>query len=1099
MRPQKSNTQGYALITSLILLTITTGLVLGFLGQVNTLQKIGYNDSDYSTAFYAAEAGLEKLNSDLSKLFFQTVYPTTTQITNIQGSSYQPNFSGVTYTTYSLDGGQQAHLSAALTSTATTASVDSTTGWPSTGYFTIDGEDITYSGLTATSFTGLTRAQDGTTAASHSNNARVSRSTVLTLQQGPNSGLNAQVIPFTLTVVAQGSSGTEAKLSRTIQVALIPVFQFGVFSDSDLSFFAGPNFSFGGRVHTNGNLYLAEGNGNTLTLAQKVTTALDVIRTYLANGNPIANNNSTGTVNVTQSGNGAPYRALNYSPNEGSVTGSPGSWTTNPSWNALSLTTYNGKILNGATGAKALTLPFAGPGVSPVEIIKRPASGEDPQSVIYESRLSTQASLRVLLSDSAANLPGGVGYPLNSTLTGYTVDATHPPFAVADPGDSDYVDALNAPETTNRPLIDGYIKIEMQKNDNSWQDVTMEILNWGFSGGNDVAATPNPNAILRFQRLKPAKASGSTTATDYMPMSLFDPREGRFRDTPTNGLPKMGVMSLVELDANNLGKWFAGAGAYALVSSGTSALNNSGYIFYFSDRRGNRNGSGQETGEFGFEDVVNPNNVSAGLPNNSLDTGEDFNNNSTLETYGGNSPVSPYTAYPTNTDLYSTLSGPPTTTLNGGISSATNPANGATVTVSSTSGWTAPGSFQVDSEIISYTGLTATTFTGITRGAYGTTAAGHNNNANVYGYGEHYTTTTANGVTALTIAVTSNTNPTVGGIITVGSTAAFPPAPASIQIGGEIITYSAKTATTFTVSGRGAYGSPAAGHAVCASPCVSEPTIATNHPASGEWMGVSSTVGWGTSGYLLSDTEYITYSNKTANAVQVQTRGAFYAAGNGHDAAAHANGSVVKSFTQPQKNKVWYFRRALRVINGSAPNLATPGFTVASENPVYVQGDYNASGNFNGSHSYAAVIADAFTFLSNKWNDIESFEYPYVVGSRTASTTWYRMAIAAGKGINFNQLGPAQDYGTDGGTHNFLRYIENWGGQTLNYLGSIVSLYYNRQGIGTYKCCTVVYSPPNRAYTFDTDFLIPSQLPPGTPRFRDINNLSFKQTILANQ
>ena len=50
-------------------------------------------------------------------------------------------------------------------------------------------------------------------------------------------------------------------MTRDVEVAQIPVFQFGVFSDSDLSYFAGPNFDFGGRVHTNGDLYLAEGNG----------------------------------------------------------------------------------------------------------------------------------------------------------------------------------------------------------------------------------------------------------------------------------------------------------------------------------------------------------------------------------------------------------------------------------------------------------------------------------------------------------------------------------------------------------------------------------------------------------------------------------------------------------------------------------------------------------------------------------------------------------------------------------------------------------------------------------------------------------------------
>jgi hypothetical protein len=62
----------------------------------------------------------------------------------------------------------------------------------------------------------------------------------------------------------------------------------------------------------------------------------------------------------------------------------------------------------------------------------------------------------------------------------------------------------------------------------------------------------------------------------------------------------------------------------------------------------------------------------------------------------------------------------------------------------------------------------------------------------------------------------------------------------------------------------------------------------------------------------------------------------------------------------------------------------------------------------------------------------------------------------------------------------------------------MVSLYYARQGVGIYKCCATVYGPPNRAFAFDTEFLVPSQLPPGTPRFRDINNLSFRQTLRAD-
>lgn len=1153
------HSKGYALITALIVVTVSAGLALGFMSQVNTQVKIGYNDSDYSNAFYAAEAGLEKLNSDLSKQFFRSVYPTAAQLATIQGASYQPAISGVNFATYSLTGGQQARLTAALTAAATTATVDDGSAWPTSGYFMIDGEYFTYTGTTATSFTGLVRGANGTTAAAHANNARVSRSQVITIAQGPNAGLNAQVIPFTLQMVARGSSGTEAKLNRDIQVALVPVFQFGVFSDSDLSFFAGPNFNFGGRVHTNGNLYLAEGDGNTLTLAQKVTTAADVIRTQLSNG-WATSSNYTGTVNVVQTP--GVYRGL--ASNEGSLVGGPGS-APNTGWNALSLTTYNGNILNSATGAKPLVLPFVGPGVSPIELIKRAPAGEDTQTLISESRLYNQASLRILLSDAQANLPGGAGYPLNSNLytpTGtYVVDATHPPFATADPNDPNYLTATNTTETTSRPLIDGYIKIEMQKNDNTWQDVTMEILNLGISAGNDVAATPNANALLRFQRLKPAKASASTTATDYMPLNLFDPREGIFRDAASTGFRKIGIMGLIDVDVNNLRRWFNGT----IGTNGTNALNNSGYILYFSDRRGNRNGSGNETGEFGFEDVANPSDAANGLPNNLLESGEDFNGNSTLETYGGNLPVSPFTAYPSNTDLYTTPVNGQATTLSAAITSASSPANGGTVSVSSTSGWTAPGVFVVDNEALTFTGLTGTSFTGITRGAYGSVASWHSNGAAVNvgqsttlmatttinqtgvsssspGSGGtltvgstagfpssgtividsetiRYSATTATTFTvqtrgaygtsaashsngsAITATEATTTNqtgftsssPAAGGTLTVTSTAGFPSS-GSITIGSEILTYSAKTSTTFTVSGRGQFGTTAASHSN-GSAVSGEQILSASNPTTGQTIGMASTSGWGTSGYLLVGSEYITYSNKTPTSITVQTRGAF-----GSTAAAQTAGSTVTNTTIAQENRVWYFRRALRLVNGAAPNLPTPGFTVASENPVYVQGDYNANGSFNGGHSYAAVIADAVTLLSNSYLDIESFDYAYTLGSRSATTTWYRMAIASGKGPSFAQpSGTAQDFGTDGGTHNFLRYIENWGSATLNYLGSIVSLYYSRQGIGTYKCCTEVYSPPTRAYAFDTDFLVPSQLPPGTPRFRDINNLSFRQNVLSNQ
>jgi len=65
-------------------------------------------------------------------------------------------------------------------------------------------------------------------------------------------------------------------------------------------------------------------------------------------------------------------------------------------------------------------------------------------------------------------------------------------------------------------------------------------------------------------------------------------------------------------------------------------------------------------------------------------------------------------------------------TLDGTINSAVT-----TITLSSTDGLSAVGYIKLDSEIISYTGKTATTLTGCLRGQAGTTAAGHTHGAAV--------------------------------------------------------------------------------------------------------------------------------------------------------------------------------------------------------------------------------------------------------------------------------------------------------------------------------------------------------------------------------
>jgi hypothetical protein len=210
-----------------------------------------------------------------------------------------------------------------------------------------------------------------------------------------------------------------------------------------------------------------------------------------------------------------------------------------------------------------------------------------------------------------------------------------------------------------------------------------------------------------------------------------------------------------------------------------------------------------------------------------------------------------------------------------------------------------------------------------------------------------------------------------------------------------------------------------------------------------------------------------------------------------------------------RENAPLFFRRALKIVNGKSLTAVGPcpggnncGLTIAAENPVYIQGDFNANsgGNGWGDPSIAASVAgDAVTLLSNQWNDINSFSSPYSTNLRNGTTTWYRVAVIGGATNYFPQpSGTAQDYGTDGGVHNFLRYIETWGG-TLEYEGSIIDLYYSRQANGTFKCCNTVYGPPTRGYNFDTNFLTPALLPPRTPLFRDVNTTGWTRLLLPTQ
>jgi hypothetical protein len=874
MQKKKLNAKGFTLIASLLILVLLSGVAIGLMYMTNTEVRVGGNNLENNLAYYGAEAGMEKMTSDLGNLFNNSA-PNLGAINALQ--AFPPTVPNIAYSSYQI-----------------------------LPLLDVNGNMVT-------------RQQ--------------------VVSSGSNQGLHASIIPITLVVTAQRPSGAQIKMQRTIEVALIPVFQFGVFSDGDLDYFAGPYFNFGGRIHTNKNLFFAANSG-PLELGDKVTASGEIIRSNLENGLATSPSSYGGGVYIPTTsggcvvGNTAPASSTcrNLALSEGSLQGMPGSGTTNPGWTSPTniVTAYNGFLIN---GANILKLPFVQGGTGPIEIIRKATPGDT--TAVSSSREYTKAQIRILLADTPALLhPGPAdgqdvlltnetaslyrdGVPVAGTPAGHSFfayantvcDAAHARFCEPADQKGAYKNPSDATQDFTGqqqwPLIGGWLRVEIRKTDGTYVGVTTDWLQQGFARGQSPpsalgANAYHPNAILILQQIASrlstappaihtlgcgnlsdgsgraetcpniaptaANFAADTSRFAWFPINLYDTREGEIRDTASAGdsCAPNGVMNVVELDVGNLKRWLAGN--IGVQGTQTDNMSQNGYLLFFSDRRGQV--PGNVNGQYGFEDTINSAN-SAGTPDGVLDplnfeniSPEDVNGNGALERYG-----------------------------------ATN-------------------------------------------------------------VGQGFTT-------------------------------AFAPS-----------------------------------------------------------------------------------FNPYANRLSCSTVGL--------------------------KNWVSGARHGLKLVDGRLGNLptrpdGTGGFTVVSENPVYVLGDYNANGAFIDPDAAAAVIADSVTLLSNAWDDRESLYYPTNLGQRNRTETYYRMAIAGGKTIPFAHPNWASaDFVTDGGMHNFLRYLEG-GGTPVHYEGSMVSLYYSQYSTGAFKCCSTVYGAPTRNYAFDNNFLDPTKLPPGTPELQDVNNLSYSQ------
>ena len=489
------SSKGFALASAMLIVLLLAGISAGTMYLVNTEARLVVTDMEGAQAFYGAEAGMEKMMADISLLYSAILAPTVSDIEALDATDNQPVIANITYPEYNFD------------------------------VPNVSGEPIVE---------------------------------VRTITSGPNEGLLAYITKLTLSVTALAPTASEVKMEREIEMALIPVFQFGLFSETDLSYFPGPGFDFAGRVHTNGNLFLATSATAGLTFHNKITAVGDVIRAELANGLGTVATGRTDPVWIpTAPGgcDGAQPACRDLDEAEGSKVGGIASADT-AGWTTTSLTTYNGYILNGDTGAKAMDLPFVGGGLRAIEMIRRPEATEDPNSLVGKSRMYNMAQIRVLISDTAAENPGGAGVRLANVapyLSGGNYGATDTSFAEANPDwDSNFIPPTGWVNPSCPPpddddegggpgpecgwsLVDGFMLVQAKQADGSYTDVTMEWLDLGIDRANS-------DAILKFQELKDtnsppdgvpnysATASNMRTPGSHLQLGLYDTREGEVRD-----------------------------------------------------------------------------------------------------------------------------------------------------------------------------------------------------------------------------------------------------------------------------------------------------------------------------------------------------------------------------------------------------------------------------------------------------------------------------------------------------------------------------------------------------------------------------------------
>lgn len=1012
--------RGATLIVATLILVLLTVFVAGALTSTTSSAVSTNNDAGTAQAFYASYAGLEMMTKKFSDFFVNSTRLTDAQVTEV--INYKP-------------GDVPANIAFQ--------------------------QELKYLG----------RVSDGTDG-------------TIELKVGPYAGLRALRDEYFLSSTATTGNGVQVQLTRSFFNNLIPIFQFGIFSTRHLEFYNGPRFSFGGRVHANGNIYMNPqfGDGTTanngLFFNSRITLTGELIRDIMRNG---VDRKSTGRVFVNNptgaakelAGPGSTMASFKYK-KSGSVEGGPQTGTSvdplgqplktaeNPFFFNTLLPPLGGQLI---VKAPPLRLPFEnssginGGNNRPIELIRRGLPDEDPATnPIGAARFFNKPGLRITISDKREQLPGGTGgIELNTRVdpaTGNTYTDNRYGYLPKPLGNYQA-------SRINGHRLRGWIKIELvdPQMDGTVKvtDVTEPILAFGVTRYDlEIDATTNRPRDL--DDLRAAYAGLVPVGKE------LDDRKSIIR------LQRYALLKTEGNDALTIDE--PGTGNDMRLADDDTRVNRSKN--YLRRQRMNGDPSGTDPA-----DQVQPDFPANGdgcnatnrydtpavvLPACSGQVAQLYNPNFTAPA----KPKPLLIAYPIT--MFDTREGRYLDNLND----------------------TAANQVEVRG-IMSLVDVDMQNLKRLLSGDFDADL-----NSGGFGLRSNMIPRTSNGF----IVYISDRR---------GDT--FAPAGATAEVIANLHDGKYDLETVYGKKGTGEY-------------------IPRKNPQKDTLFFIEDTNDNNEIETVSATNREGGAFNERLNIIEAVTKGPWHPDAGG---ALPRIDMSTDTFNDPANIETTIrrqvFRRAVRLTNGedlsSAVLNENVGLAVATENPIYIQGNYNsrpptanlgsptAPENYNGPQVPASVIADAVTLLSNSWLDFRSFTEPYVANNRNASDTSYRVAVLAGRvrdGLfidnndevpwgtkgNSGLVGGANeedDVRLYGGVHNFLRYLEDWNSKRLFYVGSIIDGWDSWQANGSYKCCDTVYRPPTRDYTFNTTFLDPRRLPPGTPNLQYILFTSFRKNV----